>query len=73
MNKNYRTYVLWGLIALSLVVIFSFYNRNEHKATISQLTYSNFLEKINKGEIKAVNIQGAQLTGQADLTHIYRL
>lgn len=72
MNKNYRTYVLWGLIALSLVVIFSFYNRNEHKATISQLTYSNFLEKINKGEIKAVNIQGAQLTGQADLTHIYK-
>lgn len=72
MNKNYRTYMFWSLIALSLVVIFYFYGNNVQKATISQITYSNFLNRVDKGEIKEVDIQGSHITGRADVDHIYK-
>lgn len=72
MNKNYRTYMFWSLIALSLIVIFYFYGNNVQKTTVAQVTYSNFLERVNKGEIKEVDIQGSHITGRADIDHIYK-
>lgn len=72
MNKNYRTYMFWSLIALSLIVIFYFYGNNVQKTSVSQITYSNFLNRVDKGEIKEVDIQGSHITGRADLNTIYK-
>ncbi|MDN5248710.1 MAG: ATP-dependent zinc metalloprotease FtsH [Alphaproteobacteria bacterium] len=72
MNQNYRAYMIWGFVALSLIAIFSFYGGNGQKSAPTQLTYTEFLNKVDSGEIRSVAIQGSQLTGQSKINKNYK-
>ncbi|KZM38113.1 ATP-dependent zinc metalloprotease FtsH [Bartonella bacilliformis] len=64
MNSNFRSLMIWGLIALFLIVLFSFFNGNRQRASNGEVSYSEFLQKIDNNELKTVTIQGQKLTGQ---------
>jgi len=63
MNQNYRPYMVWGIIALLLIAVFSFYSSSKKEGNLSDLSYSNFLQKVDSGEIRQVEIQGNNLIG----------
>lgn len=63
MNQNYRPYMMWGIIALLLIAIFSLYSSSKKQGNLSDLSYSSFLQKVDSGEIRQVEIQGHNLIG----------
>lgn len=72
MNQNYRAYMIWGFVALSLIAIFSFYGSSGQRISNAQITYSDFLNKVDSGEIRSVAIQGSQLTGHSKANKGYK-
>ena len=63
MNPNYRSFLVWGIIALLLITLFSFFNGNSQQGGTGEITYSDFLKRVDNKEIKTVTIQGQRLTG----------
>jgi cell division protease FtsH len=53
--------MLWAAISLVMVVLFNLFNQPQ--APSSKLNYSNFIEKVNKGEVASVKIQGQRILG----------
>ncbi|AQX28445.1 membrane protease FtsH catalytic subunit [Bartonella sp. JB15] len=64
MNSNYRSLLIWGVIAFVLIALFSLFNRDNQRAGNSEISYSEFLQKVENGELKAVTIQGQKLVGK---------
>ncbi|WP_336278526.1 ATP-dependent zinc metalloprotease FtsH [Bartonella sp. CB175] len=64
MNSNYRSLLIWGVIALVLIVSFSLFNGDNQRSGGGEISYSEFLKKVDNNEIKSVTIQGQKLTGQ---------
>ncbi|ENN90271.1 ATP-dependent zinc metalloprotease FtsH [Bartonella bovis] len=63
MNSNYRSLMIWGLIALVLIALFSFFNGSSQRTGNGELSYSDFLKKVENNEFTTVTIQGQKLTG----------
>lgn len=64
MNSNYRSLLIWGVIALILIVSFSLFNGDSQRSGGGEISYSEFLQKVENNELKSVTIQGQKLTGQ---------
>ncbi|WP_455480569.1 ATP-dependent zinc metalloprotease FtsH [Bartonella sp. B12(2025)] len=64
MNSNYRSLLIWGVIALILIVSFSLFNGDSQRSGGGEISYSEFLQKVENSELKSVTIQGQKLTGQ---------
>ncbi|CDO40794.1 ATP-dependent zinc metalloprotease FtsH [Bartonella henselae] len=64
MNSNYRSLLIWGVIALILIVSFSLFNGESQRSGGGELSYSEFLQKVENNELQAVTIQGQKLTGK---------
>ncbi|CBI76888.1 cell division protein FtsH [Bartonella clarridgeiae 73] len=64
MNSNYRSLLIWGIIAFVLIALFSLFNGDSQRAGNSEISYSEFLQKVENGELKAVTIQGQKLVGK---------
>ncbi|MEW5773466.1 MAG: ATP-dependent zinc metalloprotease FtsH [Thermodesulfobacteriota bacterium] len=61
MNSFAKNLFLWAAISLVMVVLFNLFNQQpppQHK-----LSYSQFLEYVDRGEITEVRIQGQRITG----------
>ena len=59
---NQRNLLLWaGIILFSLVLLNMFY---QQPGKVDELTYSQFLQKVQDGQVKEVLIQGNKLTGK---------
>lgn len=63
MNPNYRSFVLWGVIALLMVTLFSLFQGSSQRSLANQLSYSDFVQRVNAGQVKEVTIQGANISG----------
>ncbi|EJF74375.1 ATP-dependent metallopeptidase FtsH/Yme1/Tma family protein [Bartonella alsatica] len=64
MNSNYRSLLIWGVIALILIVSFSLFNGDSQRSGGGEISYSEFLQKVENNELRSVTIQGQKLTGQ---------
>ncbi|MCL6229210.1 ATP-dependent zinc metalloprotease FtsH [Bartonella bilalgolemii] len=64
MNSNYRSLLIWGIIAVVLIVLFSLFNGDSQRSGNTEISYSEFLQKVENGELKAVTIQGQKLIGK---------
>ncbi|WP_208440154.1 ATP-dependent zinc metalloprotease FtsH [Bartonella raoultii] len=64
MNSNYRSLLIWGVIALILIISFSLFNGDSQRSGGGEISYSEFLQKVENNELKSVTIQGQKLTGQ---------
>jgi len=62
--NNLRNLALWIIIALLLVALFNlFQGTGSHPAT-SAMNFTEFSEHVSRNEVRAVTIQGNQITGQ---------
>jgi cell division protease FtsH len=61
MNDLMKNFVVWALIAVSVLVLFSqFVPRS---APVSEVSYSSFLEEVRNGRIDSVVLQGDTISG----------
>ncbi len=72
MNNFLRNLILWATISLVMVVLFNMFNTPQQAQ--NRLAYSDFLDKVEQGEVITVQIQGDKITGrmannQKFLTH----
>lgn len=56
---NLRNLVIWGVIVVVLIGLYSMMTGGGHAAGASEVTYSQLLSKVNAGEVKQAVIRGA--------------
>nr|WP_304945149.1 ATP-dependent metallopeptidase FtsH/Yme1/Tma family protein [Sneathiella glossodoripedis] len=61
-----KNLVLWVIIGMLAVILFNLFSDPGQRTAGQNLPYSQFLEKVDNGEIVAVTIQGQKITGQND-------
>jgi cell division protease FtsH len=61
LNNFSKNILLWVTISLVMVVLFNLFNQPQ--APQQKLTYTEFLQSVNRGDISSVNIQGERITG----------
>ena len=61
MNQFYKNLALWVIIAFILLALFSMINQ---PVEAPQKIYSEFLDMVEKGEVKEVKIQGEKVKGE---------
>jgi cell division protease FtsH len=62
LNTFYKNLSLWLVIGLTMILLFQFFNRPGEDS--SEVTYSDFLDKVEKGEVSRVTVQGERIHGQ---------
>ncbi len=68
MNQFYKNLALWVIIAFILLALFSMINQ---PVEAPQKIYSEFLDMIEKGEVKEVKIQGDKVVGEDDKGKVF--
>ncbi len=66
MSQFYQKLALWLVFGLILVFMWSYFSKTEQP--VQKILYSDFIEGIEKGEIRSVRIQGEKVTGVYDGT-----
>ncbi len=61
MNQFYKNLALWIIIAFILLALFNVLNQ---PVEVPKIVYSEFMEQVEKGEVKEVQIQGDKATGE---------
>ena len=59
-----RNLIIWGVIALLLVAVFSMFQNQNGAGQASEFTYSQMLQQVEAGAVRKVTIQGDQITGE---------
>ena len=59
----FRNLIIWGVIALLLVAVFSVMQNSGARKGAEELSYSQMLNKVRGGEVQAVVIQGNEVSG----------
>jgi cell division protease FtsH len=62
--NNFRNFAVWIIIALLLFALFNLFQSPGQQATTSEISYSQFLERVEAGEVRSVTIAGETVTGQ---------
>ena len=62
LNQTSRNLLLWGIIAIALVMVFNMFQQPQGAS--QQLSYSDFISRVDGGQIASVTIQGNTLTGK---------
>ncbi|HML52958.1 MAG TPA: ATP-dependent zinc metalloprotease FtsH [Solidesulfovibrio magneticus] len=63
MNSFAKNLMLWAAISLVMVVLFNLFNQPQSQS--AKLSYSEFMQKVNAGDVVSVKIQGKKITGVA--------
>ena len=58
-----RNLIIWGVIALLLVAVFTMFQSNTRSSNAKVYSYSQLLTEVKAGKVKSVTIQGDQITG----------
>ncbi|AEI14628.1 ATP-dependent metalloprotease FtsH [Flexistipes sinusarabici DSM 4947] len=61
-NNFFKNITLWFVIALLMVIMFNFFNTGQ--GVREKISYTAFLEKVQKGNIKTVVIKEQHVTGE---------
>ncbi len=62
MNTFTKNLLLWATISLVMVVLFNLFNQPQAPQT--KFSYSEFLSKVNSGDVMQVTIQGPRIMGE---------
>jgi cell division protease FtsH len=63
MNPNYRNFALWAIIALLLIALFNMFQSPAQRVSTSEIEYSKFLDDVDAGKVKKVEISGDRIEG----------
>jgi len=61
LNSFAKNLMLWAAISLVMVVLFNLFNQPQSPS--AKINYTTFVDKVDKGEISSVKIQGQRITG----------
>ncbi|MFH0823537.1 MAG: ATP-dependent zinc metalloprotease FtsH [Pseudomonadota bacterium] len=61
MNSIYKNLGLWLVICLVMIILFHLFNQT--KAPFKEISYTHFLEKVESGSIKSLELQGDRIKG----------
>ncbi|MGI9465418.1 MAG: ATP-dependent zinc metalloprotease FtsH, partial [Aestuariivirgaceae bacterium] len=64
MLNNFRNLAVWVIIALLLFALFNLFQGSGRPAKSHQKSYSEFLEMVDRGEVRDVIISGESITGK---------
>ncbi|WP_038035742.1 ATP-dependent zinc metalloprotease FtsH [Thermopetrobacter sp. TC1] len=62
--NNIRNFAVWAVIAILLFALFNLFSNPGHRRGSAEVSYTKFLEQVEKGEVKSVTIQDGQITGR---------
>ena len=62
--NNFRNFAVWAVIAVLLFLLFNLFQNPDGRRPVTEVSYSQFLERVERGEIKSVIIRENQITGQ---------
>ena len=62
MNQVSRNLLLWVAIGLAMVMLFNMFQQPQSTAT--RISYSDFMGRVDAGQIQSVTIQGNTLIGR---------
>jgi cell division protease FtsH len=62
--NNLRNLALWIIIALLLVALFNMFQGTGSHQNTSQMSFSQFNDDVNQGQVKKVTLQGDQIMGE---------
>ena len=63
MNNFGKNIAVWVIISLVLVAIFNVFQGGSTKNSSNAIAYSDFLARVNAGEVREVSIQGDKIFG----------
>ncbi|MBQ7617673.1 MAG: ATP-dependent metallopeptidase FtsH/Yme1/Tma family protein, partial [Desulfovibrio sp.] len=67
MNQMGRNFLLWLIIVLAMIMVFNMFQQSPSGQ--NRITYTEFLNRINEGQILAVTINGNNLIGKTSDNH----
>jgi cell division protease FtsH len=62
--NNFRNFAVWIIIALLLFALFNLFQSPGQQASTSEISYSQFLQRVDAGEVTSVTIAGETVTGK---------
>ncbi len=62
--NNIRNFAVWAVIAILLFALFNLFSNPSHRRGSAEVSYSKFMEQVEKGEVKSVTIQDGQISGR---------
>ena len=63
MSNFGRNIALWAIVALLLVTLFKMFGEDMGARPARSLSYTDFLEKVEQGEVRDVTIEGREISG----------
>ncbi len=66
MQKIGKGIIIWLIIGLLVIIGYNFFYNQAGFYTTNTISYTEFLEKLNKGKIKKVTIEGEKITAELD-------
>ena len=66
MNPNYRSVVLWGVIAVVIIALFSMFQGTGPRGSGDQISYSDFLTRVDNKQVKKVTLEGQSISGETN-------
>ena len=64
MNSTLKTIVVWVVIVVSLVVLYQVIRTAGGSKQEEEIKFSDFMNKVDQGDVKSVTISGAEVKGQ---------
>ncbi len=61
--QNFRNLAVWAVIFVVIIALFNIVQDTNGPAANSKITYSDFVRKVDSGDVTAVIIQGEEITG----------
>ncbi len=68
---NLRNMVLWGVLVVALIGLYSMMAGGSRTSSQSEISYSDLLAKVTAGEVKVVEIRGAQVEATDQSNRIF--
>ncbi len=62
MNQISRNLMLWAIIVLAMVMLFNMFQQPQ--SALERVPYTEFMNRVDKGQVLSVTIQGHTLTGK---------
>jgi cell division protease FtsH len=63
MNANLRNFALWVIIVLLLLALFTLFQNPGTRSSPTDISFSEFLQEVDKGNVLNVTIQGPEIHG----------
>jgi cell division protease FtsH len=70
--NNLRNLILWIIIALLLVALFNMFQGTSPHTSAKTLTYTEFTQDVQEGQVKAVTLEGDQIIGTLNNDQSFR-